>query len=166
LLTTKLHLASNATFTSRRLVARTAASLDVAKQRLGPRANQVEWIVGDVARYPFAADSIDLWHDRAVLHFLVDSIEASAYVNNATRTIRKGGYAVIGGFASDGPEKCSGLTVARREPEDIAQLFGTAFTLVEQRHETHVTPWGSSQKFSYALLRKCRRISSCSRLAP
>jgi SAM-dependent methyltransferase len=101
-----------------------AASLDVVKQRLGSRAAQVEWIADDAARHRFSSDSIDLWHDRAALHFLVDPVDANAYVQNATHAIRRGGYAIIGGFASDGPEKCSGLPVARREPEDIAKLFG------------------------------------------
>jgi SAM-dependent methyltransferase len=129
-------------------------SLDLAKQRLGSRAAQVEWIVGDATQYRFAADSIDLWHDRAALHFLVNPSEAAAYVMSATHTIAVGGYAVIGGFASNGPEKCSGLPVARREPEDIAKLFGPAFTFVDSRHEVHGTPWGAPQSFAYALLRK------------
>jgi SAM-dependent methyltransferase len=130
------------------------ASLDLAKHRLGSRGAQVEWIVGDAAQYRFAADSIDLWHDRAALHFLTNPADAAAYVINATQAIARGGYAVIGGFASDGPEKCSGLPVVRREPEDIAKLFGAAFTLVASRHEVHVTPWGAPQSFAYVLLRK------------
>jgi SAM-dependent methyltransferase len=130
------------------------ASLDLAKQRLGARAAQVEWIVGDAAQYGFAADSIDLWHDRAALHFLTNPADAAAYVINATQAIARGGHAVIGGFASDGPEKCSGLPVVHREPEDIAKLFGVAFTLEASRHEVHSTPWGAPQSFAYALLRK------------
>jgi SAM-dependent methyltransferase len=131
-----------------------AASLDVAKQRLGSRATEVEWIVGDAARYPFAVDQFDLWHDRAALHFLVEPADATAYVANATRAIAIGGYAVIGCFASDGPEKCSGLAVARRDPQDIAVLFGATFALIDTRREVHVTPWGAPQSFAYALLRK------------
>jgi len=131
-----------------------ATSLEVAKQRLGPRAVQVQWLVGDAARYPFAPSSVDLWHDRAALHFLVDPDDVAAYVANAVRTIAPHGHAVIGCFASDGPEKCSGLPVMRREPEAIAKLFDGAFTLVDQRHEVHSTPWGAPQSFAYALLRK------------
>jgi SAM-dependent methyltransferase len=131
-----------------------AASLEVAKQRLGERATTVKWLVGDAARYPFAPYSVDLWHDRAVLHFLVDPDDAAAYVANATSTIAPGGYAVIGCFASDGPEKCSGLPVVRREPADVEKLFGAAFTLVDQRHESHSTPWGAPQSFAYSLLRR------------
>lgn len=129
-------------------------SLEVAKQRLGSRAEHIRWIVGDVARLELDVDSIDIWHDRAALHFLVDPADAAAYVVNATRAIARGGYAVIGCFAKDGPEKCSGLTVARREAEDIEKLFGDAFALVDSRREQHATPWGSTQSFAYALLRK------------
>lgn len=131
-----------------------AASLEAAKQRLGARATKVQWIVGDATRYSFAAESVDLWHDRAALHFLVDRSDVDAYVNNATRTIVRSGYAVIGGFASDGPEQCSGLPVARRDPEDIATLFGPGFTLIDSRREVHATPWGVSQSFAYVLLGK------------
>lgn len=131
-----------------------AASLDVAKRRLGARASNVEWIVGDAAHQKFASDSFDLWHDRAALHFLVNPSDAAAYVTNATHAIASGGYAIIGGFASDGPEQCSGLPVARREPEDIAKLFGAAFALVGVRREVHATPKGVPQSFVYTLLRK------------
>jgi SAM-dependent methyltransferase len=131
-----------------------AESLDVAKKRLGVRAANVCWRVGDVSHFDFEPDSVDIWHDRAALHFLIDPADASAYVANATHAITPGGYAVIGCFASDGPEKCSGLTVVRREADDIAKLFGEAFTLVDSRREPHVTPWGSTQSFAYALLRK------------
>jgi hypothetical protein len=130
------------------------ASLNLAKQRLGARAAQVEWIVGDAAHHEFAFESVDLWHDRAALHFLVNPSDAAAYVMGATHTVVDGGYVVIGGFAADGPEKCSGLPVARREPEDVAKLFSPAFTLVDSRHEVHATPRGAPQSFAYALLRK------------
>ena len=100
--------------------------------------------------------SYDLWHDRAALHFLVYAADAAAYVASATRAIANGGFAVIGGFAADGPERCSGLPVVRREPEDIAKLFGQDFTLVHSKHEKHITPWNAPQSFAYAVLRKSR----------
>ena len=130
------------------------AALDVARRRLGTRAASVQWLVADAARIDLPPLSHDIWHDRAALHFLVDPADAAAYVANAKRAIANGGFAIIGGFASDGPERCSGLPVVRREPEDIAELFGHAFTLIDSRHEKHVTPWGAPQSFSYALLRK------------
>lgn len=130
------------------------ASLAVARARLGATASQVQWIVGDVTQLQLPSRSIDLWHDRAVLHFLVDESDTHAYVRLARQAIAERGFAVIGGFAADGPEKCSGLLVARRDPEDIAGLFSPFFTLVEGRREMHMTPGGSPQRFAYALLQK------------
>src|SRR5665213_3480513 len=131
-----------------------AAALDVARRRLGARAASVQWLVADAAHMDLPPLSYDLWHDRAALHFLVDAADSAAYVAGATRAIANGGFAVISGFATDGPERSSGLPVVRREPEDIAKLFGEAFTLVHSQHEKHLTPWNTLQSFSYALLRK------------
>ena len=130
------------------------ASLDIARRRLGTRAQRVQWIVGDAARYTFERDGFDIWHDRAALHFLVDPDDASAYAANAARAVAKGGHAIIGCFAADGPEKCSGLPVIRRDPEDIQKLFQRDFTLITSRRELHITPSGASQPFAYALLKK------------
>lgn len=131
-----------------------AEALAIAKRRLGARASSISWLIGDAARFDFNPNSFDIWHDRAVLHFLVDPADAAAYVRNAERAIVPGGYALIGCFASDGPEKCSGLNVVRRDPEDIAQLFSANFKLIDSRRERHSTPLGGSQSFAYALLRK------------
>jgi len=131
-----------------------AASLDATRQRLGARAAGVQCLVVDAAHVDLPPLSYDLWHDRAALHFLVNSADAAAYVASATWALVNGGYAVIGSFAADGPERCSGLQVARREPDEIARLFGPAFTLVRSQHERHTTPWGAAQSFAYALLRK------------
>lgn len=131
-----------------------AESLEIAKRRLGARATSIRWIIGDAARVVLNPGDIDYWHDRAVLHFLVNPVDAAAYVRNAERAVALGGYAVIGCFASDGPEECSGLPVLRRDPEDIASLFGTAFRLIESDKEQHSTPSGNAQSFAYALLKK------------
>ena len=130
------------------------ASLDIARRRLGARAQRVQWIVGDVARYRFERDGFDIWHDRAALHFLVDPGDAAAYAASAACAVAKGGHAIIGCFAADGPEKCSGLPVTRRDPEDIQKLFQGNFTLITSRREQHITPSGVSQPFAYALLKK------------
>jgi SAM-dependent methyltransferase len=131
-----------------------AAALDLARQRLGTRSAQVRWLVADAAHLDLPAASYDLWHDRAALHFLIDAADAARYVASATRAIVDGGYAIIGCFAGDGPERCSGLPIVRREPQDLASLFGPAFTLIDAQHETHLTPNSSRQPFAYALLRK------------
>lgn len=133
-----------------------AAALQVARDRLGDRAARVRWIASDVSAADLDAESIDLWHDRAALHFLTESQDVAAYVRVASRAIATSGYAVIGGFASDGPEQCSGLPVVRRDPQQIAELFAERFRLTQGRRETHSTPRGAAQSFAYALLQKVR----------
>lgn len=133
-----------------------AAALDVARQRLGARAAKVDWLVADVTRAQLAPQSYYLWHDRATLHFLVNPADAARYVATATHAIANGGHAVIGGFATDGPEQCSRLPVVRREAEDVVELFGPAFSLIQSERELHATPWGTPQAFAYALLRKAK----------
>lgn len=129
-------------------------ALDIARQRLGIRGSRVTWLAADVTRAELPQAAFDLWHDRAVLHFLVDPEAAAAYVGQVRRCLVPGGHAVIGGFAPGGPARCSGLPVARRSPEDLAALFGPDFSLVTAAHEDHHTPWGSAQAFSWAVLHK------------
>ena len=131
-----------------------AHALSVARERLGERADNVEWLAADLLAAPLTEAGFDLWHDRAVLHFLTDPEAAAQYARQAARAIGPGGHAVIGGFAPDGPERCSGLLVARRSAEDIAALLGPAFRLVEQRQERHITPGGGEQAFDWALLQR------------
>lgn len=129
-------------------------ALEIARRRLGSRAARVNWLVADVTTLNLPEGSFDIWHDRAALHFLTAPEAAQAYVRTATRTLVPGGHVVIGCFAADGPERCSGLPVVRRDPADIAALFGESFSLVESRREVHSTPAGIQQRFAYALLRK------------
>jgi len=131
-----------------------AAALQVTRDRLRERADRVRWIVSDVTQLDLPPSSIDIWHDRATLHFLMEKQDAHKYVEVASRVVAPGGHAVIGGFASDGPEQCSHLPVMRRDPEQIAELFANAFVLLETRRESHTTPGGSLQRFAYALLRR------------
>ena len=128
--------------------------LAVARARLGSTAESVRWMVADVTTAILPPSSIDIWHDRAALHFLTDAEDVGKYVDVASNAIAPGGYAVIGGFALDGPTSCSGLPVARREPPDIAALFAERFVLVDSVRETHRTPSGNEQSFAYASLRK------------
>lgn len=129
-------------------------ALEVARQRLGARAEKVRRIVGNLLTTVFPADQFDLWHDRAVLHFLTTKLEVERYAHQVLQTVTSGGHAVIGGFAPDGPERCSGLTVARRSAEDISRLLGPGFELVEARADLHLTPGGSTQSLAYASLRR------------
>lgn len=130
------------------------AALAVPQARLGARGTTVNWLVADVLRVDLAEASFDFWHDRAVFHFLTEPMDARTYAQQAARAVTSGGYALIAGFAPDGPERCSGLPVARRSADDIAQVFAPAFTLQLTRAERHVTPRGATQSFAYALLKR------------
>ena len=113
----------------------------------------VEWMAADVTE---ARDlgMFDLWHDRAVFHFLTDENERRKYVELATRSIPTGGHLVIGTFADDGPTVCSNLTVRRYNAASMAAELGRAFALVEEAHELHPTPRGTSQSFFYGVFER------------
>ncbi|HEV8599068.1 MAG TPA: class I SAM-dependent methyltransferase [Gemmatimonadales bacterium] len=127
--------------------------LAVARERLGAAANQVSWVEADVLSAPFEAASVDLWHDRAVFHFLTAPNQRAQYVNQVRWAVRPGGYVLVATFASDGPPRCSGLPVARYDPEELHRVFGAGFELVASRREIHRTPRGVPQSFTYCLCR-------------
>ena len=129
-------------------------ALQVAKQRLGRKAATVQWLAGDLLKVDFPERRFDFWHDRAVLHFLSTQDDLRRYATQAARAVAPGGFAVIGGFAPDGPERCSGLPVARRSARDIERLLAPAFDLIAEQHEQHRTPGGAIQPFVHALLRR------------
>jgi SAM-dependent methyltransferase len=131
-----------------------AKALAIAQSRIGERGRNVTWLVGDVLQLEPPAHKYDFWHDRAVFHFLTDPADAGNYAQQASRAVKVGGYAVIGGFAPDGPERCSGLPVARRSAQDIARVLEPHFSLQATRAERHVTPAGNVQSFAYALLKR------------
>ncbi len=125
------------------------AALAAAKTRLGERARQVEWIVADVTAWR-PPRPYDLWHDRAVFHFLVGEADRRKYVATLQAALAPGGHAVIATFALDGPERCSGLPVVRYSADSLAGELGADFHLIESVPETHVTPAGVEQRFMYA----------------
>lgn len=127
--------------------------LEVAGARLGEKANRVEWIVADVTQ---AADlgRFDVWHDRAVFHFLTDPADRAHYVALCERTVTPGGVAVVATFAPDGPETCSGLPVCRYDAADLAGQCGPKFDLIETERHVHTTPRGVQQPFLYASFRR------------
>jgi 2-polyprenyl-3-methyl-5-hydroxy-6-metoxy-1,4-benzoquinol methylase len=130
-----------------------ATALQHARHRLGDRAAQVQWIVADVTHVD-TLGVFDVWHDRAVFHFLTDPADRAAYVTLLSRTIRPGGHAVIATFALDGPQKCSGLDVRRYDAARLAAALGDGFELIQSLPETHRTPWGKDQSFVYGVLRR------------
>ena len=126
-------------------------ALDVTKKRLGAAAEGVRWIAGDVtAALSVPQDSVDLWHDRAVFHFLTEAEDRAAYIRNMRRCMRPGGHVIIGTFGPEGPTRCSGLPVVRYDSTLMQRELGTEFSLVETREEMHLTPGGATQQFVYS----------------
>jgi 2-polyprenyl-3-methyl-5-hydroxy-6-metoxy-1,4-benzoquinol methylase len=130
------------------------AALQTAQQRLGARAKHVTWLEADILQVKLPHQAFDLWHDRAVFHFLTEAESRSRYVQTVKHTVKPGGHIIVATFASDGPERCSGLPVARYEPETLHSEFGPEFTLLKSERETHHTPFGTQQKFLYCYCRK------------
>ena len=129
------------------------AALDTARARLGDKAGGVCWLVADITAWS-PARSWDIWHDRAVFHFLTEPAQQDAYLRVLALGTHAGSTVIMATFAPDGPDKCSGLPVQRYDAESLSRRFGPAFKLVAQAHETHRTPWGSDQSFSYAVLKR------------
>ena len=130
-----------------------AAALDSARSRMGDKANRVTWIAADVTVWE-PPRSYDVWHDRAAFHFLTIPEDQAAYVARLRRAVRPGGHAIIGTFAPDGPERCSGLLVSRYDATSLAATLGSGFELIDARRHEHVTPWGATQKFQFSTFRR------------
>lgn len=128
------------------------AALARAQNRL--RNAPVRWIEADVAGAEWSVPAADLWHDRAVFHFLTDDADRARYIEHLKRTLKVGGQMIIAAFALEGPPKCSGLPVVRYSPEALGAEFGPSFTLQESAPETHVTPFGATHEFWYSRLRR------------
>ena len=129
------------------------AAIEVAKDRLGLAAAPVHWITGDITSVELEAARYDLWHDRAVFHFLTGADDRAAYVRQVARAVRLGGHVIVATFGLDGPEKCSGLDVVRYDAENLHGEFGPKFRLLDSVTELHETPWGTPQQFMYCFCR-------------
>ncbi|MHB8328724.1 MAG: class I SAM-dependent methyltransferase [Acidimicrobiales bacterium] len=125
-------------------------ALRAAGGRLGPAA--ASWLHEDVLSWK-PERLFDLWHDRAVFHFLVDSSDRDKYLATLRAAVSPGGALVIGTFAADGPEHCSGRPVARYSSDDLADVLGDAFEVIATRREQHTTPSGSMQPFTWVAAR-------------
>lgn len=130
-----------------------AEALNVARARLGATGNRAKWIVADVTEWE-PPRRYDVWHDRAAFHFLNGAQQQQAYIERLRRSLPVGGHAIMGTFALDGPEKCSGLSVTRYSADSLAALFGEDFVLVDSRRHEHTTPWGAVQSFQFSSFRK------------
>jgi SAM-dependent methyltransferase len=130
-----------------------AAALDAAKERLGDRRADVKWVVADVTTWE-PPQTYDLWHDRAAFHFLTDASDRSAYVGHLKKAVRPGGHVIIGTFALDGPERCSGLPIMRYDAGILGTILGTEFQLMDTRRHDHTTPWDAVQRFQFSTFRR------------
>ena len=128
-----------------------AAALEHAKRRLGEKADLVQWLVADVTELK-SLDRFDIWHDRAVFHFLVNAADRQKYAALVKQTIPIGGHVIISTFSPTGPEQCSGLDIRRYSSDSLTAELGDGFRLIKEVPEVHVTPRGKSQSFMYAML--------------
>jgi ubiquinone/menaquinone biosynthesis C-methylase UbiE len=130
------------------------AALERAQKRIAPSLkSQIDWRVGDILEDP-ELPPCDVWHDRAVFHFLVGPGDQARYVALARRTVKQHGILIVGTFASDGPEKCSGLPVHRYDGDSLAKVFGEEFDLRRTVTEEHITPSGVRQPFVYVAMER------------
>ncbi len=129
------------------------AALDRARQRVGPCGARIDWIAADITTWT-PPRTYDLWHDRAVFHFLVEPEDRQAYLDRLSRALRPGGHLIMATFCVDGPDRCSGLPVMRYDPDGLGRILGQDFAPVAFRTRMHTTPWGSPQSFQYGLFRK------------
>jgi SAM-dependent methyltransferase len=132
-----------------------SAALEVAKDRLGPEiADTITWIEADITEAELPSDAYEVWHDRAVFHFLTSGKERQRYVERMRNSVRHGGWAIIATFAEDGPERCSGLPVVRYRPDTLSVKLGSSFILEKHVRDSHTTPSGSVQQFVYCTFRR------------
>ena len=131
-----------------------ATALNQARERLAAHAANVNWIEADITRGNLPHQAYDVWHDRAVFHFLTLATDRQQYIKTLRQAVRTGAHVIIATFAPDGPERCSGLDVLRYSPESLHSEFGKNFELVDSARETHHTPFGREQKFTYCYFRK------------
>jgi len=128
-------------------------AVDVSKKRLGAASDRVKWLVADITKAELTHRAYDVWHDRAVFHFLTPSDEREAYVRQVAHAVKPGGYVIVSTFGPEGPTKCSGLDVVRYDAESLHNQFGVHFNLLDHSEELHRTPSGTVQQFLYCLCR-------------
>ena len=124
-------------------------AIDATKKRLGDAAKQVRWITADVTEASLERGASDVWHDRAVFHFLTGRKLREAYVRQVVHAVRPGGHVIVSTFGPEGPTRCSGLDVVRYDADSLQAEFDARFHLVESSKELHQTPFGTKQQFLY-----------------
>ena len=125
------------------------SALTASRARLGERAQSVQWIAADITQADLPAAQYDVWHDRAVFHFLIDPEDRARYVEQVLKSVKPGGHVIVATFGPGGPLQCSGLDVERYTPDALHAEFGTPFRLLGHETEIHHTPAGKEQEFVY-----------------
>ncbi len=128
-------------------------AIDANRKRLDKASERVQWLVADITKVKLEQSRYDVWHDRAVFHFLTSPSDRLAYVRQVTHTVRPGGNVIVSTFGPEGPTKCSGLEVVRYDADSLHQEFGVHFRLLDSCKEMHRTPFGTVQQFLYCLCR-------------
>lgn len=134
-----------------------ATALHATRRRLGAAGEGVNWLAADVLEANLPAAAFDIWHDRAVFHFLTRDEQRRRYVEQVLHALKPGGFAIVGSFGPQGPDKCSGLPVSRYSADELHDTFGEPFQLLDSHIEQHTTPRGTQQQFVYCF---CRRVAS------
>ncbi len=129
-------------------------AIENSQKRLGERAADVNWIEADITEAALPENTFDVWHDRAVFHFLTEPADRQKYVEQVLRSLKLGGHIIVASFGLDGPAKCSGLDVVRYDHGSMHDEFGDSFRFIDSLDELHHTPFGTTQNFIYCYCRK------------
>ncbi len=128
-------------------------AIDANRKRLGKPSERVQWLVGDITKIDLPRSAYDVWHDRAVFHFLATPGDRVAYVQQVSRAVKRGGHVIVSTFGPEGPTRCSGLEVVRYDADSLHREFGVQFRLLGSSKELHQTPFGTVQQFLYCYCR-------------
>lgn len=128
-------------------------AINVAKNRIGEVEKNIQWYCADITLARLPESYFDVWHDRAVFHFLIEPEQRSAYIKQVMKSVKLGGHVIISTFGLGGPEKCSGLEVVRYDAHELHDQFGRNFNLIKSSTEIHHTPFGTNQQFLYCYCR-------------
>ncbi len=124
-------------------------AIDVAKDRMGQNADSIQWYCADITQASLPEAYFDIWHDRAVFHFLTKQSDRARYIEQVKRSVKHGGYLIMATFGPEGPTKCSDLDIVRYDSKSLHNQFGESFQLLESSTEIHQTPMGTTQQFLY-----------------
>ena len=130
-----------------------AEAINVSKKRMGVLALYINWLVDDITKAELPRNHYDVWHDRAVFHFLTNEDDRRAYVERVAYSVKPGGHVIVATFGPHGPTQCGGLDIVSYDADALHAEFGTSFRLLKSRTEVHKTPWGTEQQFLYCLCR-------------